>query len=92
MLVFQEYNPSTQKVSGTNINSFFVSKEQIALLSGSGVNFTFAQWFGDQFVSKCLYINDTKITGNVKNATGSWTKNGVTFCNNRTVLTKVIGV
>lgn len=92
VLVFQEYNPSTQKVSGTNINSFFVSKEQIALLSGSGVNFTFAQWFGDQFVSKYLYINDTKITGNVENATGSWTKNGVTFCNNRTVLTKVIGV
>lgn len=92
VLVFQEYNPSTQKVSGTNINSFFVSKEQIALLSGAGVNFTFAQWFGDQFVSKYLYINDTKITGNVENATGSWTKNGVTFCNNRTVLTKVIGV
>ena len=92
VLVFQEYNPSTQKVSGTNINSFFVSKEQIALLSGAGVNFTFAQWFGDQFVSKYLYINDTKITGNVDNATGSWTKNGVTFCNNRTVLTKVIGV
>lgn len=92
VLVFQEYNPSTQKVSGTNINSFFVSKEQIALLSGSGVNFTFAQWFGDQFVSKYLYINDTKITGNVENATRSWTKNGVTFCNNRTVLTKVIGV
>lgn len=92
VLVFQEYDPSTQKVSGTNINSFFVSKKQIALLSGVGVNFTFAQWFGNQFVSKYLYINDTKITGNVENATGSWTKNGVTFCNNRTVLTKVIGV
>lgn len=92
VLVFQEYDPSTQKVSGTNINSFFVSKKQIALLSGVGVNFTFAQWFGNQFVSKYLYINDTKITGNVDNATGSWTRNGVTFCNNRTVLTKVIGV
>lgn len=92
VLVFQEYDPSTQKVSGTNINSFFVSKKQIALLSGAGVNFTFAQWFGNQFVSKYLYINDTKITGNVDNATGSWTRNGVTFCNNRTVLTKVIGV
>ena len=92
VLVFQEYDPSTQKVSGTNINSFFVSKKQIALLSGAGVNFTFAQWFGDQFVSKYLYINDTKITGNVDNATGSWTRNGVTFCNNLTVLTKVIGV
>ena len=62
VLVFQEYDPSTQKVSGTNINSFFVSKEQIALLSGAGVNFTFVQWFGNQFVSKYLYINDTKIT------------------------------
>ena len=92
VLVFQEYDPNTQKVLGTNINSFFVSKKQIALLSGAGVNFTFAQWFGDQFVSKYLYINDTKITGNVDNATGSWTRNGVTFCNNRTVLTKVIGV
>lgn len=92
VLVFQEYNPSTQKVSGTNINSFFVSKQQIALLSGAGINFTFAQWFGDQFVSKYLYINDTKITGNVNNATDSFTRNGVTFCNNRTVLTKVIGV
>lgn len=92
VLVFQEYDPSTQKVSGTNINSFFVSKEQIALLSGAGVNFTFVQWFGNQFVSKYLYINDTKITGNVDNATGSWTRNGVDFCNNKTVLTKVIGV
>lgn len=92
VLVFQEYDPSTQKVSGTNINSFFVSKEQIALLSGVGVNFTFVQWFGNQFVSKYLYINDTKITGNVDNATGSWTRNGVDFCNNKTVLTKVIGV
>lgn len=92
VLVFQEYDPSTQKVSGTNINSFFVSKKQISLLSGAGVNFTFAQWFGNQFVSKYLYINNTQITGNVDNATGSWTRNGVTFCNNRTVLTKVIGV
>lgn len=92
VLIFQEYDPSTQKVSGTNINSFFVSKKQIELVGGNGFNFTFAQWFGSQFVSKYLYINDTKIIGNVDNANGSWTRNGVTFCNNKTVLTKVIGV
>ena len=92
VLIFQEYDPNTQKVSGTDINSFFISKKQIALLNGAGVNFTFAQWYGAQYVSKYMYIGDTKITGNVSNADAKWTSNGITFCNNWTVLTKVIGV
>lgn len=92
VLIFQEYDQNTQKVSGTDINSFFISKKQIALLNGAGVNFTFAQWYGAQYVSKYMYILDTKITGNVSNADAKWTSNGITFCNNWTVLTKVIGV
>lgn len=92
VLIFQEYNQNTSEVSGTDINSFFISKKQVALLNGAGTNFTFSQWYGAQHVSKYMYIGDTKITGNVSNADASWTSNGVTFCNNKTVLTKVIGL
>ena len=92
VLVFQEYDPNTQKKVDAEVNTFFISKKAIELHGGQGFHFSFSQWYGAQIVSKYLYISDTKIVGNVNNATGSFSNNGITFCNNKTVLSRVIGV
>lgn len=92
VLVFQEYDPNTKKKVDAEVNTFFISKKAIELHGGQGFHFSFSQWYGAQIVSKYLYISDTKIVGNVNNATGSFSNNGITFCNNKTVLSRVIGV
>lgn len=92
VLVFQEYDPNTQKKVDAEVNTFFISKKAVELHGGQGFHFSFSQWYGAQIVSKYLYISDTKIVGNVNNATGSFSNNGITFCNNKTVLSRVIGV
>lgn len=92
VLVFQEYDSNNGGVSGTDVNAIFIPKQMVALLQGVGYNFFYSQYFGEQVASKYLYIHDTKIVGNKSNAVASWSRNGITFCNNGSVLTKVIGV
>lgn len=90
VLVFSLYrNNAAEDVS---INSFFVSKKEIELLSGAPHTFLMAINAGFSNIgAKYLYIYDNSIEGHEGN-TISGTNSGITFNNSSYVLRYVIGV
>lgn len=90
VLVFSLYrNNAAEDVS---INSFFVSKKEIELLSGAPHTFLMAINAGFSNIgAKYLYIYDNSIEGHEGNTT-SGTNSGITFNNGSYVLRYVIGV
>ena len=76
----------------TSINSFFVSKQEVAALPNAPHTFFMMINAGFSVIgAKYLYIDDTKITGHTTNTT-SGSNNGFNFNNDRFVLRYVIGV
>jgi len=91
VLVFSRY--SGGEMRNYHFNSFFVSKEFIALLPGMGN--TFLMTTDGSFsvmATKYLYIHDDKIVGNDINTQTGTGASGVTYENNGFVLRYVIGV
>lgn len=90
VLVFSLYrNGAPENVS---LNSFFVSKKEVQLLSGAPHTFLMAINAGfSNLGAKYLYISDNSIGGNETN-TGSGNNSGISYDNNSYVLRYVIGV
>ena len=90
VLVFSLYrNNAAEDVS---INTAFISKQQVALLSGAPHSFFMLVNAGFSILgAKYLYIDDTTIRGHEGN-TLSGANNGITFNNSNYVLRYVIGV
>lgn len=90
VLVFSLYrNGAAEDVS---INSFFVSKHEVALLPGAPHTFMMNINAGfSGFGAKYLYIDQNTITGHETN-TASGANSGVTYDNSKYVLRYVIGV
>jgi len=90
VLVFSLYrNGSAENVS---INTAFISKYQVAALSGAPHTFLMAVNAGFSIIgAKYLYIDDTTISGHEGN-TQNGTNSGITFNNSNYVLRYVIGV
>lgn len=89
VLVFSLFrNNSAEDIS---INSFFVSKKEIELLSGAPHSFFMLVDAGFSTIgAKYLYINDSSISGHEGNIS-SGTNSGITFNNSNYVLRYVIG-
>ena len=89
VLVFSLFrNNSAEDVS---INSFFVSKKEVELLSGAPHSFFMLVDAGFSILgAKYLYINDSSISGHEGN-TQTGTNSGITFNNSNYVLRYVIG-
>lgn len=91
VLVFSEYNPSTNTVGNSMVSSHFVSKYEVSALSGVGHLFTtFATW--GKAMAKYLYITDTTIRGHDANDNAGTATNGLLYDNTCFVLRYVIGV
>lgn len=91
VLVFSEYNPSTNTVGNSMVSSHFVSKYEVSALSGVGHLFTtFATW--GKAMAKYLYITDTTISGHDANDNAGTAANGLLYDNTCFVLRYVIGV
>jgi hypothetical protein len=90
VLVFSLYrNNAAEDVS---INTAFISKQQVALLSGAPHSFFMLVNAGFSILgAKYLYIDDNTIRGHEGN-TSSGSNNGITFNNSNYVLRYVIGV
>lgn len=93
VLVFSRYNASTGTADDGNFNSFFVPKQLVALMPGSGHCFQMNAVNYSYIASKYLYIHNGRIVGNDLNTTGKTTSpNGVTYENTSYVLRYVLGV
>ena len=93
VVVFTGYDNSTATVKDASVNTFFVSKDQVALL-GETAGHTFILGINAGFSSmaaKYLYFTDTSVKGHTGNTT-SGTNSGITFNNSNYVLRYVIGV
>ena len=90
VLVFSEYNTSTQTPGNSMICSHFVSKHTVSVMGGCGHYFNqFSNWAGA--MCKYLYISNTTIRGHsVNDDTGAYA--GITYDNTIYVLRYVIGV
>lgn len=90
VLVFSLYRDNAAE--NVSINSFFVSKYEIAALGGSPHSFFMLINAGFSTIgAKYLYINDDSISGHEGN-TNSGSNNGIAFSNSNFVLRYVIGV
>lgn len=91
VLVFSRYTEST--VRDYNFNSFFVSKEFVALKPGAGNMFLLGtDGLFTAMGAKYLYIHDDKIVGHANNVATGTGASGITYENNSFVLRYVIGV
>ena len=91
VLVFSEYDPSTNTAGNSMVSSHFVSKYEVSALSGVGHLFTtFATW--GKAMAKYLYITDTTISGHDANDNAGTAANGLLYDNTCFVLRYVIGV
>lgn len=89
VLVFSYYDSGVQDYS---FNTFFVSKEQVALFPSCGHTFIMGINAGfSSMGAKYLYFTDTTVKGHAGNTT-SGTNSGITFNNSKYVLRYVIGV
>lgn len=90
ILVFSLYrNGAAEDVS---VQSFFVSKQEAALMGGAPHFYFLGINAGFSIVgAKYIYINDSILLGHIGN-TGASTASGITFSNDSFVLRYVIGV
>lgn len=87
VLVWSAYSGGSQNY---NWNSVYIPKYVIAMHGGNGWNCTVSN--GSQITRKYVYVNDTTISGNAINDSGSNKINGVTVDTRQWVLRYVIGI
>lgn len=90
ILVFSEY--ANGAASDSAIHSFFIHKEQVALLPGKGYTFTLATSKLEYVATKNVFIEDTKISGHADNNASGTGASGFKYTNNRFVLRYVFGI
>jgi hypothetical protein len=92
VLVFSLYR--NDKAEDASIHSFFVSKEQLKLLSGAPMTFPLIINAGFSVIgAKYLYINyDSSVIAGHETNTSSGSNSGITFDNTKFVLRYVFGV
>ncbi len=91
VLVFSNYD-SKEGAKDQRFNSFFVPKAVVAVKSGKGWSFTFANNTFGQIASKYLYISDGKILGHADNKSSGTGGTGIKYDNALYVLRYVYGV
>lgn len=91
VLVFS-YCSDNNAVKDYQFQTFFKSKLEIELLPDKGHQFILLSNNFAYIAAKYLYINDSKITGNIDNTASGTASTGITYSNNRYVLRYVIGV
>lgn len=89
VLVFSKYEDASKDY---DFNSFFISKQEVALREGRGHTFVMATSNLGSMATKYLYISDTRITGNNHNKETGTAASGISYINTNFVLRYVIGV
>lgn len=89
-LIFCYYNGTSDTNWGWQ--SFFVSKQMVALEPGGGHTFNLTNGKFGTVGTKYLYINDDKIAGHADNNASGTSGTGITFNNGKFVMRYVIGV
>lgn len=90
VLVFQAYADGS--VVPSDFNTFFIPKGSVADNNGQGRCFICTTTRFGYVGIKYIYISDTQLTGNTQNDETGTAASGITYTNNRFVLTKVYGV
>lgn len=90
VLVFSRYENGAAADWG--FNTFFISKQEVALNPGAGRIFIMGASNFATFAMKYLYINDDSIAGHANNGLTGTATTGITYGNNAYVLRYVIGV
>lgn len=91
ILVFSQYNNSSQLPLNLDWHYYFVPKYVVNAHSGNYHTFNMMSLIYNNVGSKSLYIYDTYLQG-IANNTATGTNNGITYTNSNYILRYVIGI